>query len=443
MKNVLSIYPVTSEDRMQMVHLLMKAKELIHQKQLVTVAEAQLCDHASKGSVPILDKLCTHYPQPSQHDTKPYHTKPEFQSWQTIKSNMIYSEESEQPAVRLSPSLSTELNLFIANAIYQINSEEPSELTFRALSNAMVRYSGITGREAILDLELWNQRNETVNRRMHLRRPPSEIVTVTERSEQLYNTTVHVIVPLSNVGERFRVFLKGYIGNTRHQYTKLILVVYGQDDVTEVSSLVARYTRSHHLNITVVRGVGEFTRGRALDLGLGQLGNDQLAFLCDVDMVIEDGFWNRCRLNAMQGRTVYYPVFFSFYNMDYVYHDKVKPHSFWLSREHGHWVGYSYGMVCLYKSDYLASGGFDRTIVGWGGEDTNFFERVLKTKLEVIKAPDPSLTHRWHQKHCSISLTPQQYQDCLGSRAEALAGKKELAEYVMHLEEQYNRRDHI
>ena len=427
----MSIYPVTSEDSMQKIHLMIKAKELAHLKQLTSDAEAALCQQLPHESAPMFG-VCTRQPQPTPltHDA----AKSEFQSWQTIRSNMIYSEDSELPAVPLPSSLSAELNLLLSNAIYHINTEEPSELSFKKLSGAMVRYNGVTGREAILDIELWNQSNETVNRRAHLRRPPSEVVSVKDTGGYPYHTTVHVIVPISNVGERFRAFLKGYARNTHQQFTKLILVVFGQDDLAQVNSLVARYTG--HLNISVVRGEGEFTRGRALDQGLYHLANDQLAFLCDIDMIIDASFWDHCRLNAVRGSRVYYPVFFSLYNMDYVYHNKAKPSSFWLSREHGHWVWYSYGMVCIYKSDYIASGGFDTTIVGWGGEDTDFFKRVLKAKLEVIKAPDASLIHRWHPKDCSLSLTPQQYHDCLGSKAEALAGKKELAEYIFHLNEQ-------
>lgn len=438
LNNVVSIFPVRSEESMLKIHLVLKAKELVHLKQAAIAAETQLCQQ--RTLVPMLDTVCsTNDPVPPQHDVTP-----EFQPWQTIISGMVYSEDTEVPAVRVSPALSSELNLLIANALYQINTQESPQLVLKKLGSAMVRYNAAAGREAILDLELGSSRNEneTMTRRVHFRRPPGDIISIRETGD--YNATVHVIVPISNVEERLRLFLKSYLSSTKHQpHTKLILVVYGQEQFRRVGLLVAHYTRHRRENrITIIKGVGEFARGRALEQGLNMLANGHLAFLCDVDMTIDDGFWNRCRLNAIQGRRVYYPVFFSLYNMEYVYHNNNKPNGFWVSREHGHWVWYSYGMVCIYKSDYIASGGFDTTIVGWGGEDTDFFERVLlRAKLEVIKAPEPSLIHRWHTKHCSASLNPQQYYDCLGSKAEALAGKKQLAEYIFQLEEQYNRQD--
>lgn len=50
----------------------------------------------------------------------------------------------------------------------------------------------------------------------------------------------------------------------------------------------------------------------------------------------------------------------------------------------GHWVHYAYGMVCLYKSDYSAVGGFDLSRQGWGGEDVELFTKHAKSSLNVI-----------------------------------------------------------
>ena len=94
-------------------------------------------------------------------------------------------------------------------------------------------------------------------------------------------------------------------------------------------------------------------------------------------------------------------------------------------------------MVCIFKSDYGRSGGFDLTITGWGGEDVDFFERVLAAEIDVLKAPEPSLSHRYHEKTCSLSLSPSQFAMCVSSRSEGLADRMQLAEYVYYLEDQY------
>lgn len=44
-------------------------------------------------------------------------------------------------------------------------------------------------------------------------------------------------------------------------------------------------------------------------------------------------------------------------------------------------------MVCLYKTDFKALGGFSKTITGWGREDVDFYDRTVKTgTVEVCDA---------------------------------------------------------
>ena len=251
---------------------------------------------------------------------------------------------------------------------------------------------------------------------------------------------VNVIVPLNNVGERFTAFFNDFQRDflRRRLAVRLILVVYGgQGEYERINSIVTSSRHWPPSRLTIVQGREgeEFARGRALHLGLSMLGDGDIVFFCDTDMVMTREFMDRCRLNPVQGKRVYYPVFFSYYNMDYAYHGEAKPERPVISRRNGHWVSYSYGMACLFKSDYTTAGGFNLSITGWGGEDTDFFTRVLDAKLEVLKAPDPGLAHRWHPKHCSPSLTPSQYADCLGTRDEVLADKKQLASYIVYLEE--------
>ena len=64
--------------------------------------------------------------------------------------------------------------------------------------------------------------------------------------------------------------------------------------------------------------------------------------------------------------------------------DKKHNYPIWLFYT-GHWVYYGYGMVCLYKADYMAVGGFDLHIKGWGGEDVDLYKKVIKHGLRVWK----------------------------------------------------------
>ncbi len=148
-------------------------------------------------------------------------------------------------------------------------------------------------------------------------------------------------------------------------------------------------------------------------------------------MSVSGPFIDRCDRNTIQGKRVYFPEVFKLYNLDYVYRNGKYKNKVNIQRIHGHWSFYGFGMVCIYKSDYTNVGGLDTNIVGWGGEDVKFFEKVVRKKLDVLRAPDTGLSHRWHEKVCSKKLLSKvQYSQCLSSRGEGFADKIALASYI-------------
>lgn len=367
-------------------------------------------------------------------------SKPELGLWEFLDSKQHYTIGTTYPVQPIVGEDLEELQYVIRKAVNKLNNEEGKEYTFQRVLSGHVKYSGSRGREYILDLILADKFS-SVHRRVNLLRVAQpEILFLPDSLENKMEEKVSIILPLSHVTERFSEFLLDYedLYLKTRENTRLVLSVFGKEDLefvqTRVNSLREKYPEAE---FEVVVGKQQFTRARALHLGLSILNNSELAFLCDVDMSIEPGFLNRCRMNTIQGKRIYYPVFFKYYNMNYVYRFRRKPVTYKIQREHGHWAEYSFGMVCVYKSDYVASEGFDTTIVGWGGEDVDLFNKFLKTKIEILKSPDPALSHRYHDKVCSRKLNPLQFSMCISSRNEALADRMQLAEYVFYLEDHY------
>ena len=42
-------------------------------------------------------------------------------------------------------------------------------------------------------------------------------------------------------------------------------------------------------------------------------------------------------------------------------------------------------MVCLHQSDFRAVDGFSKTIKGWGREDVDFYERIIKSHTVEVR----------------------------------------------------------
>lgn len=76
------------------------------------------------------------------------------------------------------------------------------------------------------------------------------------------------------------------------------------------------------------------------------------------------------------------------------------------------------------------SGGFDRTIKGWGLEDVHLYRKYLHSKLMVIRSPSRGLFHLWHEKTCADELPPDKYEMCMQTKAMSEASHGQLGELL-------------
>lgn len=362
-------------------------------------------------------------------------SKYDIPTWQYFDSIAVYNDETTTPSYWL--TVRKDAKKEIQNVVNQVLQEARVQtghrlMKFRKIINGYMRHNPLRGMEYIVDAE-YTEGRKIIKARTSIVRPIAKnYVTLEDNNDS--KTRINFIVPISNVNERFKEFMTMYENCCLKQDTglNLVLVVYGVSDLVFVKDVIGPFLKKYKKGkITVIEGTGVFSRGRALHLGMSSLSSEELAFHCDVDMTIQTPFLSRCRKNTIRGKRVYYPEFFKWYNLDYVYINRPRPKKIPLKRQHGHWASYSFGMLCIYKSDYDEVGGMDTKIIGWGEEDVKFYEMVLKKKyLEVFRVPDTGLTHRWHEKQCPKSLSEEQSKHCFSSRAENLADRIQLADYI-------------
>ena len=123
----------------------------------------------------------------------------------------------------------------------------------------------------------------------------------------------------------------------------------------------------------------EFSRG----IGLQEASKfvkdkNEILFFCDVDLVFTSDLLHHIRRNTVQGKRVYYPVFFSQYDPDVVYVERPKPATHFRFEElDGFWRFFSFGMLSIYKSDFIRTPGYNTKIHGWGLEDVEMVSRYM------------------------------------------------------------------
>ena len=378
----------------------------------------------------------THYPRAQLLPKYQPKGKFDLQSWQYFDKTAVFSDRYVNMVYwrHANHNMNAELEEAMSFATTLVGRELGRNVRMADLTYGYVRHNPTRGYEYIIDAKYVSSCRNCVakpfSRRVSFVRPIAEPIAVPDVTAS--NQVVNVVVPIANVNQRFsefmenfeRVFLRG------RDAVHLLFVVY-QEDMSQLEETLKSCCSKHKsAKITLLKGEGRFSRGRALHYGISHLEDNDLVFICDVDITIEHGFMDRCRKNTIQGQRVFYPVVFKQYNSKYTHIKNLKPGKSSINRKNGHWFYYSYGMLCIYKSDYTAVGGLDIEIEGWGLEDVMLYEAIVKADLEVLKVPDPALTHRWHESRCPDTLATEQHSDCLGSLYEGVADKKELAEYI-------------
>jgi chondroitin sulfate synthase len=248
--------------------------------------------------------------------------------------------------------------------------------------------------------------------------------------------TINFILPLSGRHEIFKRFLKMYeeVCIKQGEETRLFVILYTEkvEDFNRSSVLIENIQRKYSSSGVTVMTVNEtFTRARALEHGLKLLAHDDLTLFIDVDIVFDTKSLLRIRQNTVKDKSIYFPIVYSLYNpkllnKSYPLDDYAFFNSAIVDEDNGFWRQFGFGIVSLYKSDYVTLGGLNLLISGWGSEDVTFYDEAIKSKLKIVRSVDPSLIHVYHSIDCDINLDVFQRNMCLGTQASTLGSLKQL-----------------
>nr|XP_002740525.1 PREDICTED: chondroitin sulfate synthase 1-like [Saccoglossus kowalevskii] len=251
--------------------------------------------------------------------------------------------------------------------------------------------------------------------------------------------TIHFVLPLAGRFETLKRFMQNFERTclVTKEDVKLVVVLFKtaqNDQSLEIIKLISHYQELYpNSELRILSAMGEFARGLALELGASQYPSDALLFFVDVDIHFSSGFLYRCRKNTKQGKLIYYPEVFSQYEPRVVYPHKQTPvTNILINKQTGFFRHYGFGIVCVYNSDVSSVGGMDASIVGWGLEDVDLYNKFVISNMTVFRSPDVGLVHIYHPVICDEALEPKQYQMCLGSRTSTYGSPSQLSNIIQN-----------
>lgn len=381
--------------------------------------------------------------------------------WDYFTEDELFSCTDDAPKCPLTGADRSDVTDVIQVAVAELNKRYSPvlELSVPRLVNGYRRFDPTRGMEYTLDLQLWAETKlgsrELLTRRVHLVRTLSrvEIIPMPYVTEAM---RVHILLPLTyadrSAALQFLELSTSSLFMTTENSILSFLFLYepaeaqkiGTDDIfaevkAKVSALEHRFPNVKVPWISMkVENPGLL---RILDVVSRKHPADTLFLLVTADTVLNPDFLNRCRMNAISGWQVFFPVHFQNYDPHVAYANQATPTVPELVREAGHFDRHAFQEACFYNGDYVfARGRLDTE----GREDEDLMESldaydlfVLYSGLHVFRAVEPALRQEYRDRKCDPRLSEDAFHRCLQSKHESIGSRSQLA-MLMFDQEQGN-----
>eukprot|EP00041_Stephanoeca_diplocostata_P029810 m.887333 g.887333 ORF g.887333 m.887333 type:complete len:515 (-) comp23636_c0_seq6:1896-3440(-) len=426
--------------------LTMLQKQLDNSQRLVLELQAQLRTCTEQRDV-MSGRLCSSNTNATEASMfmpiAPYHPKKmrEVLDWESFDRGYVYSWRRYWRVNGHQGNLRRELQEAITTS-----KDYLEDKTF-AWQHGQFQLDTRRGITYLMDFEKMGPKGTKHFKRIRMFRPMSSIVVhkpdFTPKIDP-QNRSVHIVTTVSGRADLFDKFLQRLpkalvtFENVRLTVVNFVGTPDGSNStIAMLQKSLNMFSKSHRLQYHLVHKREAFSRGRGLEYGVNEAPKratpestlEEVLFFCDIDMHFTYEFLYRCKANAIPGDSLYFPISFSLF----------KGKSVQVVHENGDWRTYGLGMVCISTTDFLASKGFSKTITGWGREDVDFYEHMLKnTSLTVLRSVDEGLVHIWHPKECNqAQLSADQFSDCVQSRADWEGDKLYLSRKLASYENVY------
>ncbi|KAF4112015.1 chondroitin sulfate synthase 2 [Onychostoma macrolepis] len=453
-QNALTVHPVTSAELMYRLHKhfteieLQKTYEEIEKLQSEIKNVSELAADGNKSALwPI-------------GITPPFEPKSRFEvlRWDYFTEDNLFSCVDGAPKCQLNGADRDDVTDVIKVAVEELNKKYNPfvQLSAPRLVSGYRRLDHTRGMEYTLDLQFQatteSGHQKSIARRVHLVRPLSqvEIIPMPYVTEA---TRVHVLLPLtsydSHAALRFLDHCSSNLFENGENAVLNVLFTYEPAEAQKVSTndvfaeVKAKITSVEHRYPSVkVSWISIKTESpgllRILDIVSRKHPVETLFLLVTVDTVLNSEFLNRCRMNAISGWQVFFPIHFQEFDPSVAYPDQVPPASPDLVREAGQFDRYIFEEVCFYNSDYMSS----RTrMSGDLQENEELLENldlydvfVQYSGLHVFRAVEPALRQAYRNRTCDPRLSEDVFHRCLQSNLESQGSRSQLAMLIFEQE---------
>lgn len=223
--------------------------------------------------------------------------------------------------------------------------------------------------------------------------------------------------------QRFMMsFENTYMSRTPPEKVGLLVVVYSdgklreyEKDVLAVTTLLDLYKKKYpNADLRMVSTTKNYSRKDMLQMASRENPSYELLFLADIHIDFSKLFLDRCRMNAIENKQVYFPTVFSPYNPSEFLQQKILyPYAtrFQLNGNKGSWMQEGFHTACVYNNDLVKVLDHEeekKEDQYWSLLD--MFEQV--EGMTVFRAVEPGLIHLWQESCKDVAIDSEEGKLC-------------------------------
>ena len=405
LNNAITIHPVKSPKNMEKISAIIRGRKRLHLLTERRKLEFELA--VLNGNHPESYDNLADLPPISSDST-----------WDFIYGNTLYTVDGGREKGKVSVRYKTTISRIVAQVVDKINKdarEKGRSIEYRDLYYAYINYNPRYGNTYILDILLvykkFQGKKMTVKVRRHVFVREILVSTHIKRltTEMVSPSPVPAVVPgdtpnyyedgrrpvtllLTVAGDNKLAALERFLGDYEGEVllkmnpVKLVVVAFKEtnQDTGIVNLLKEKVSYLEKefpgFAITVVEKQAKFSRAIGLTAGLNKCQDTDLVFIVDVDISFNGQALENVRRFTVEGRSVYYPIVFSEFRDG-----------------GGYWRDFGYGIMAGFKKDIIAAGGFNTAIQGWGKEDVDLYDKLMKSGIFAFRSTDANLIHKYHK----------------------------------------------
>lgn len=251
-------------------------------------------------------------------------------------------------------------------------------------------------------------------------------VQVTSLSAADYKSTkVNFVVATPSVSRGFQRFImsfeNSFLARQPMEVVGMLVIMYSDGvfrtydkDLFAVSTLIALYRNKYpEADLRLISTKEKYSRTQMLKTASREYPSYELLFLADIHIDFSTQFLERCRMNTIENKQVYFPAVFNPYDPAEFYKDKILyPYAtkFHISEERGSWMQDSFHLACIYNYDLMKV--LDRE--GEDNEDWSLVDHSIEQQqLTIFRSVEPGLVHLWQDSCKEVETGSREEKLCL------------------------------